>query len=441
VKYVFITALIVMLLFASVSAAPDVVVSDIQMSATGGAIIQIASNNAAVAGDDAVMSESISMTAVGTGVVVQDAENVGAVTNGDGAIVDQSVTMSAEGSTVIQNPDGGNVNTLVGNGDGASVDQETTMEASATNGPVVQQATNNAAWVGNDVSMDQTQNLAGEATGGPVVQTGINAATVFGDNAQIYENISAAAVATGDIAQVFNNAGFGTGAGARYTQVIMGGANSTGGSILQFGGNDANLGLTQNRVRSNQSVIFTGIADQNILQIGGNTVNAGNNAVIGQEVQIGAEGDTIVQIGGNLGTAGNNFVANQAVIENATSSAGSTTFQFAGNLFIDTGAGSETDSALGQLISGGSRGGANAVQIFANLGTLNRLPFGGNEEYHYDVTQINIGDARASNGVLQIQPNIVLWETAATGGWAPMVNGNAVAPNVLQLHPNILIPV
>jgi len=438
VKNIFAATLMVILLVVSASALPDQVVATIEMSATGGAITQVATNVATVEGDGAVLSESISMTAIGSGAVAQDAQNIGIVEAGsDNSAVDQSVILAAQGSSVDQNMVTGNANIIAGEGDDASVEQSVTMTAVATDGPVNQVSFNTAGWTGDDVSISQTAELAGQATGGVVNQVGAHAAGVTGDDANIYQNTTANALATGDISQTFANAAIGDGVRPVYVQVIIAAANSTGSGSVQVGTNEANTGLFQFGVRANQSVIFAAMADGAAVQAGTNVVFAGDNASLGQEIAMSADAVDITQLGVNTASAGNNFGMNQAIAFDTISDEGTVT-QGGTNLFTDLMTTGNTNSSLGQLISGASRGGDATTQVFTNVALLDHPAAG---SLSYTVTQANIANATGLTAVTQVPVNQVDWESSADGMLAQMLHNRAQATTVLQTPVNILNPV
>jgi len=73
---------IAILIVGSAVAAPNVVMQDVVAMAQGGDITQTALNDGSSAGDDAILYQSISQSAVGEGDVSQTANNQG---NADGA--------------------------------------------------------------------------------------------------------------------------------------------------------------------------------------------------------------------------------------------------------------------------------------------------------------------------------------------------------------------
>jgi len=476
VKYIVATVLMVMLLIASASALPDAVTAEIVSTAEGTNVVQVGANVAFAGGDDAQVSESVDQTAVASGLAVQVGANAVILSDGEGQYVEQSLNQEAEAGTATVQA-GGNVvvGTILtpwgGNNNGLTVNQDTNQVANATDGPAVQIAGNVLVAGGNGISATQTQTMQARSaswvipnTGISVgtIQAGLNGAVIVGNNANINQTATASTYSEGSVLQLFANIGEATGTGTDYTQVIQGYANTSYDpdnndfpiGVIQVGINDAGVGNAligtgpQNGVTANQSVIYTGeAADSDVAQVGANAFIAQDNAVLGQEVDLGAEGENALQAGINFGAARNDFTANQFIAENVTST-GAVTFQLAGNLFADTAtfyapnvAGDETNSSLAQGISGGSYGAGTAIQVFGNIAYLNRWPAGGNEDYQYTVSQSNIADAEADTGVLQIQPNLALWETSATGGWGAAINGHANAPTVIQIQPNILIPV
>src|SRR5690606_27058098 len=82
-------------------AAPNVVMQDVVAMAQGGDITQTAVNDGSAAGDDAILYQSISQSAVGEGDVSQTANNQG---NADGANINanQGIIQSAQGYNVDQ---------------------------------------------------------------------------------------------------------------------------------------------------------------------------------------------------------------------------------------------------------------------------------------------------------------------------------------------------
>jgi len=101
-RYLILTILAMILMVGVVSALPSEVTATIVSTATGGDIYQEAYNYAEVGGEGAVLTETITMTAEGTGTVEQEATNEG-FADGALAVVTQDIAMAATGADVWQN--------------------------------------------------------------------------------------------------------------------------------------------------------------------------------------------------------------------------------------------------------------------------------------------------------------------------------------------------
>ena len=101
-RYLILTILAMILMVGVVSALPGEVTATIVSTATGGDIYQEAYNYAEVGGEGAVLTETITMTAEGTGIVDQEASNEG-YADGALAVVTQDIAMAATGTDVWQN--------------------------------------------------------------------------------------------------------------------------------------------------------------------------------------------------------------------------------------------------------------------------------------------------------------------------------------------------
>lgn len=193
------------LLSSAAYADPVVSMQDTVSMAEGGDIAQTASNDAQVAGDEAILYQSNSQGAVGTGDVNQAAENVG-LADGDDANVDQGSIQSAEGDSVTQ--------------------------AAANQGQVL----GDFATLGQSITQGATAELDAQ-------QSGYNGALVLGGNAWIGQLIQSGSIGENTFQQASNEAGIldisGIGNNAMGQSIILG-ATATA-DVVQVGDNIALL--------------------------------------------------------------------------------------------------------------------------------------------------------------------------------------------------------
>jgi len=133
---------------------------------------------------------------------------------------------------------------------------------------------------------------------------------------------------------------------------------------------------------------------------------------------------------------GTTFTVNQAIAFDTISDEGLVT-QVGLNQFTDLMTAGNTNSRLGQLISGASSGGDITTQDFLNSAILDHPAAG---SLTYTVTQANIANATAGTLVNQFQLNQVDWETTADGGLGQLINSRPQAPTVIQGQLNLLNP-
>ena len=101
-RYLLFTALALVLLVGAASALPSEVAQTIVATASGGDLSQEAYQSAEVAGEGAVLTQGIEVSAEGTGEVAQEADNYG-YADGAASVVTQGITMEATGENVYQN--------------------------------------------------------------------------------------------------------------------------------------------------------------------------------------------------------------------------------------------------------------------------------------------------------------------------------------------------
>ncbi|HQN89995.1 MAG TPA: hypothetical protein PLK36_07975 [Methanoregulaceae archaeon] len=251
----------------AVSALPSEVTATIESTATGGDIFQEAYNYVGEAGDDtAYVVETITMDAEGTGEVIQTAVNEAGDDGGiygEGAIVTQSITMDAVGTDVWQNygyyedwGDGyyywepGNYAWVYG--DGAIVTQSLSMDATGENiwqnygdsyyygelDGVYYWPSNYAEVYGVGTTTTQTIDQTASAED-YVYQVAWN--EVDPDAGSIAtQSIEQTAVAGGDIDQAAANEAYFYGDGAVAIQSVLMDA-SAGGYADQYGNNYADM--------------------------------------------------------------------------------------------------------------------------------------------------------------------------------------------------------
>ncbi len=215
------------LLSSAAYADPVVSMQDTVSMAEGGNIAQTASNDAQVAGDEAILYQSNSQGAVGTGDVNQAAENTG-LADGEDVNVNQGSTQSAEGDSVYQSASNsgealGDFTTL-----GQSITQGATAESQAQ-----QYGYNDAlvlggnAWVGQLVQSGSIgENTYLEASNG----AGIIDIDGIGNNA-MGQSIILGATATADVVLVGDNVALLLGGNGNLAQLAQAGA--TGDYISQ----------------------------------------------------------------------------------------------------------------------------------------------------------------------------------------------------------------
>ena len=188
--------------------------------AEGGNIAQTASNDAQVAGDEAILYQSNSQGAVGTGDVTQQAQNAG-LADGDDANVNQGSTQSAEGDSVLQAA----ANQGQALGDSATLGQSITQGATAES--QAQQVGDNYAvviggnaWIGQLVqSGSMGENTYLEASNFAVILDNAG----IGNNA-MGQSIILGATATADVVQVGDNIALLLGGNGNLAQLAQAGA-------------------------------------------------------------------------------------------------------------------------------------------------------------------------------------------------------------------------
>jgi hypothetical protein len=227
-KTITLVTLACILLSMAAYADPEVVMQDSTTMAQGGEITQIASNDAEVAGDGAILYQSNYQGAAGTGDVLQSAENVG-TSEGLGVYSNQGSIQSAEGNEVLQIAYNGEF-TL---GDSATVGQSITQGASAV--ADAEQLGQNFAFVeGGDAWVGQL--VQSGAIGENTIQEASNEAYVFdisgiGNNA-IGQSIILGSTSMADAEQFGENYAVLDGGDGNVAQLTQ--AAATGVTIDQY---------------------------------------------------------------------------------------------------------------------------------------------------------------------------------------------------------------
>ena len=208
------------LLSSAAYADPVVSMQDTISMAEGGNIAQTASNDAQVAGDEAILYQSNSQGAVGTGDVNQAAENTG-LADGEDVNVNQGSTQSAEGDSVYQSASNsgealGDFTTL-----GQSITQGATAESQAQQvGDNYAVVIGGNAWIGQLVqSGSMGENTYLEASNFAVILDNAG----IGNNA-MGQSIILGATATADVVQVGDNIALLLGGNGNLAQLAQAGA-------------------------------------------------------------------------------------------------------------------------------------------------------------------------------------------------------------------------
>jgi len=318
-RYLIITALVLVLLAGTAAALPSEVVQSIEATATGGDLYQGASNYVYEAGGEAaVVTQTIALSAEGTGEVDQAALNEAGDVDfeageggiyGDGAVVTQSTTMTATGTDIWQNygylsdesywlP--GNFAIVIGNN--AVVSQSLNMDATGEN--VWQNwgeyfGEGNYFWPSNIAEVygegtTTTQTIDQTASAEEYVwQMGWNLADPDAGSLAT-QSISQAAVAGGDIEQQAANDAYFYGDGAVAIQSVLMDAMA-GGFAYQGGDNYADMGNYET-IMVDQSATLNAVAGDWVNQYFSNmNYEAGSTTVSTQAVTAYATGTDIDQ--------------------------------------------------------------------------------------------------------------------------------------------------
>mgnify|MGYP006883553884 FL=1 len=318
-RYVIITALVLLLLAGTAAALPSEVVQSIEATATGGDLYQEGSNYIYEAGGEgAVVTQTIALSADATGEVAQAALNEAGDVDfeageggiyGDGAVVTQSTTMTATGTDIWQNygyiydesywlP--GNFAIVYGNG--AVVTQSLNMDATGENvwqnfGEYFEEGSyfwpsNIAEVYGEGTTTTQTIDQTASAEE-YVWQMGWNLADPDAGSLAT-QSISQAAVAGGDIEQQAANDAYFYGDGAVAIQSVLMDAMA-GGFAYQGGDNYADMGNYES-ILVDQSATLNAVAGDWVNQYFDNmNYDAGSNTVSTQAVTAYATGTDIDQ--------------------------------------------------------------------------------------------------------------------------------------------------
>jgi len=340
-RYLLFTALALVLLVGAASALPSEVTQTIVATASGGDLSQEAYQSAEVAGEGAVLTQGIEVSAEGTGEVAQEADNYG-YADGAAAEVTQGITMEASGENVYQNP------VTYGNyaevfGEGAILGQYMAL-AGAAEDYLYQYAQNDAWTVGDGIVNTQGVAIAG-AAGGDINQYAYNDASVFGTGTTTTQGIAMAATSVdGWIYQdAWNDAD--PDAGSLADQSIAQAA-STAGDIDQDAFNYAYF--YGNGAVAFQAVSMDADAGGYADQYGYNYADMGDydTIMVDQSATLNAVAGTWIwqEFYNDNEYAGSNTVSDQAITMSGT--AGTWIDQYLGNLFWDWGTVSDVSQVL-----------------------------------------------------------------------------------------------
>lgn len=285
---------VAILIVGSAVAAPNVVMQDVVAMAQGGDITQTALNDGSSAGDDAILYQSISQSAVGEGDVSQTANNQG---NADGANTNanQGIIQSAQGYNVDQS----GFNLLTSYGNQATIGQSITQGANAEV-DAVQSGINVADIDGGNVWLGQL--VQSGAAGEFINQYARNLASVndfeaLGDNS-LGQSIILGATATSDVSQDGLNFAELVGGDGNLAQLSEAGA--TGDTIYQMLQNMAEVSKADTFVVG-QNNVAGGETDQSsstaVEQHQYNIVSWDPNSdgMLNQHIEGGAFADTVIQ--------------------------------------------------------------------------------------------------------------------------------------------------
>ncbi|HQN89991.1 MAG TPA: hypothetical protein PLK36_07955 [Methanoregulaceae archaeon] len=340
-RYLLFTALALVLLVGAASALPSEVAQTIVATASGGDLSQEAYQSAEVAGEGAVLTQGIEVSAEGTGEVAQEADNYG-YADGAASVVTQGITMEATGENVYQNLlTYGNYAEVFG--EGAILGQYMALAAAAEE-YLYQYAQNDASTVGDGIVNNQGIAQAG-AAGGEINQYAYNDASVWGIGTTTTQGIALAATSVdGWIYQdVWNDADPDAGSLADQEIAL---AAATGGDIDQDAYNYAYF--YGDGAVAFQAVGMDADAGGYADQYGYNYADMGDydTIMVDQSATLNAVAGTWIwqEFYNDNEYAGSNTVSDQAITMSGT--AGTWIDQYMGNLFWDWGTVSDVSQVL-----------------------------------------------------------------------------------------------
>ncbi|HNW79842.1 MAG TPA: hypothetical protein PLM60_08855 [Methanoregulaceae archaeon] len=491
-RYLVFTALALVLLVGASSALPNQVTQTIVATATGGDVDQGAENYVYEAGGEGtIVTQTIDMTAEGTGWVEQDANNDAYYVDGDGAVVTQSMSMEASGEDVFQNWYWGYGNYADIYGLGTTATQNIWQVADAENyagqyawngaeqdsglitqgigqaavagGDIDQYAYNDVYSYGDNSAVVQDVSMDANA-GGYAYQDGYNYADMYAfDTIMVDQSATLNAVAGDWVEQYFYNenwyAGTNTwsaqdiimsgtgddvdqylynyfssdGAVSESTQVLEAAANSEG-----YAYQDAyNEALTFGDDVLGQSIYLNAVAADYATQYGWNDAYVyGNNLNLGQLSWISGDADYVYQDAYNYAEFMDSVTVAQDIAFTAISDdVGVDQYGYneATNypLYFT---GGESTNSIGQSISAAATGGDISYQDLWNYADT----YWNWDPSTYTVTQNNVATLSANDEAYQWMYNWVDWWYSNTGPVAMNINGDASADYVDQYHENWL---
>ncbi len=487
-RYVIITALVLLLLGGTAAALPGEVTQTIVATATGGDVYQEAYNE--VDGATGDVTETITMVADTTGEVTQDGYNEANV-DGAAAVVTQSLSMDATGENIYQNYyDGyGNYAEAYGTGttttqtilqnanamdylyqyadndeyqDGGSLADQSISQTAVVVGDVEQYAYNDVCSYGDGAAAFQSAFMESIA-GGYAYQYGVNWADMGNYNTILVEQsallndvagdyvfqdffnynwyagsntvsdqaITMSGTAGTDVDQYLYNYFYTSDLVSEGTQVLTAAALAADGYATQ---NAYNVMSTHGDDILGQSIFLNAVATAEVIQNGYNTEDGDSNPnyEIGQEVWLAGDGAYVYQRAYSTAYFGDFADVAQFIALSAISDDDGVD-QYANNYACNNWSVGESTNNIGQEITGVAIGGDESYQEFHNWAYLTY-----SDRSTYNVTQLNTATLSATDYADQYLYNWIYWYNTHTGSIATNINGDASANELYQYHENLI---